>query len=82
MRVFFGSLLLGCGVLIAALSGLCTLVVLAGSLSGSDASIWGIALVFGGLPLIAGIGLILLGRKLIRQPREESKAVDHSDVFD
>jgi hypothetical protein len=82
MRSFFGAALLGCGVLIAGLSGLCTLVLIGGSVGSSDTSILGIALLIGGVPCVLGIGMVFLGRRQIRKADEEARDRVQSDVFD
>ena len=67
---FFGGVLMAIGILIAGLSGLCSLLLLvdpstwSGPSSGESLSI--IAVV-GGIPFVIGAGLILLGRVLMKQ---------------
>jgi hypothetical protein len=65
-----GGLLLGIGILIAGVSGLCSLALL------SESSTWsgpasgeslGIIAMIGGLPFLFGVGLVFLGRHLLRQ---------------
>lgn len=75
-----GGLLLGIGILVAGLSGLCTLVIMVGSLFSftANSDMIMIPLVFGGPPLLVGIGLIALGRALLKPaaPQPETKP-DH-----
>jgi len=72
MREFFANLLVGAGVLIATLSGLCSLAVLAASFGqiigrspGWDSTLL-LLLIFGGIPLLVGVGLLVLGLHLLR----------------
>lgn len=78
MRSFFGATLLGCGILIAGLSGLCTLLLLATSLAegmNSDEMMYlPAALIFAGVPFIIGLGIALGGRHLIRSADREDAA--------
>lgn len=86
MRSFFGAALIGCGILIAALSGLCTLVFLGasmGSSGGGEAiAMLPLALGLGGVPFVIGVGLLWLGRRLIRKADREAQEAVQSDVFD
>jgi hypothetical protein len=71
MRGLFGGILMGIGILIAGLSGLCTLLVAGTSLFGSGSSgdlvsIIPAVLAFGGIPFGIGLGLFFAGRHLIR----------------
>ena len=68
----FGGLLLGIGILIAGLSGLCTVMVVipellhpGGGAEDFAADIPG-DLIIGGVPFAIGIGLFFLGRHMIR----------------
>lgn len=90
MRVFFGRLILSAGLLIAFLSGACTLLFWAISIPGvfkrvpvpehrfhwptslADAILTPLA--FGGIPILIGIGIVLLGRWLIRSYRRKAEA--------
>lgn len=76
MKLVFGGILIAIGILIAGVSGLCSGVFLV-SMIGSSLK-YGIepnglvmVLIFGGLPFMAGVGLILAGRALVRRAREE-----------
>ena len=70
IRKLFGGLLLALGILIAALSGLCTLagVVLFGAGGSGNAGNALLALIIGAPPLLIGAGLIWWGRYLLRRP--------------
>jgi hypothetical protein len=80
MQKLIGGILLAVGGLIAGLSGLCTIVVVGGSLAspgewtpgdfGGIAGSLMIVLIFGGIPFAIGAGLFLLGRSLLRKDRE------------
>ena len=66
MTELFGGLLMAIGILIATLSGLCSawlLVEMSGGASFRDVVS---AIVIPGVPFMVGIGLILLGRSLVR----------------
>ena len=89
MRSLFGGLLLGCGLLIAGLSGLCTLLVVGGSLANTStrgvsefASTIPAVLIFAGIPFVIGLGLFFLGRYLLRSGREEKPGgAEQADTF-
>jgi hypothetical protein len=71
MRQVFGGLFLGCGILVAALSGLCTVIVAGTSMfdpgsAGDMMTIIPAVLIFGGFPFICGLGLFFAGRSLLR----------------
>jgi len=71
MRKFFGGLLLAVGILIAGLSGLCSLaslISLASSGPGEFSSL-GLVALFGGIPFLIGAALIWIGRALLRDPK-------------
>jgi hypothetical protein len=74
MKQLFGGLLLGIGILVMTVSGLCTLAVVIGGLSdggtmvAQDPTVLFIPLVAGGVPLAVGFGLYFWGRALLRQP--------------
>lgn len=80
MKQFFGAMLLGVGILIAGLSGLCTLVMLGAGLF--DPSTWSgsseyvtmilpMAAIFGGIPFAIGLALFFAGRHLLRSDRQD-----------
>jgi hypothetical protein len=75
MKRFFGGLLVAIGILIAGLSGLCSLAFAGLSLfDGGRVHVLDIvpivtsALAFGGIPFAIGVGCILGGRALLKQP--------------
>lgn len=78
MKQFFGGLLLGIGILVMTVSGLCTLsVVVAGlydepGMVAREPSILVVPLLVGGLPLLLGFGLYRWGRSLLRPPQDSS----------
>jgi hypothetical protein len=86
MQKLIGGILLAVGALIAAGSGLCTLAVVGSSLAspnewtgGGAGGMFGgfmIVLLFGGIPFAIGVGLFLLGRRMVRaaEPAKESPA--------
>jgi len=75
---FFGVALLGIGVLMATLSGICTGIALVYGMGGSAAglSITGIALVVGGVPFAIGLVLAWVGRVMLRPPSPTTKTED------
>ena len=78
MQKVFGALLLGCGILVAGLSGLCTLLVVRTSLVGASSSqemmsVIPAGLLFGGIPVGIGIGLFFGGRALIRSAKADEE---------
>ena len=89
MKSLFGGLFLGCGILIAGLSGLCTLLVAGSALmetGGQDAaemfSMIPAVLVAGGIPFAIGLAFFFLGRHLLRSAREERPTgPDQADTF-
>ena len=76
---FFGGLLMGVGILIATLSGLCSAWFLVMSLSDSGGgefsgpSMLGPIAVIGGVPFLTGVGLFFWGRWLLRRARERGE---------
>jgi hypothetical protein len=72
MKEMLGGCLQAVGILIAGLTGLCTLLMLAGVNSWrSFVQAIGETLSFAAIPLAIGIGLIFAGRALIRSGRSE-----------
>jgi hypothetical protein len=57
------------GIMIAGLTGLCTLLMLAGINSWRSFVAAIGSMVFLGIPLVIGVGLILAGRALVRSAR-------------
>ena len=88
MRKLFGGVLIGCGILIAGLSGLCLMgivgSVLVGLVGGGNAieslSMLPLVLIYAGIPL--GVGLFFLGRQLLRNADAQTQSPgDQTDVF-
>ena len=80
MRRLLGGILLAIGILVAGLSGLCTLLVLGGSLtSGQFIDGLSMALAFGGIPLAIGIGLIFAGRALLKENDDSVPPAVHAE---
>ena len=78
MQKVFGGLMLGCGILVAGLSGLCTLLVAGTSLIDASGpqelmSVLPASLIFGGIPVAIGIGLFFGGRALVRSAKAEEE---------
>ena len=78
---FFGGLLMGIGILIATLSGLCSafflLTMLTSSGGGGEFGGGGMLIliaIVGGLPFMSGVGLFYWGRWLLRLARERDEA--------
>lgn len=74
MRQLFGGLFLAIGILLIAVSGLCSAVIIVGSFSEAvrEPSLLFLPLIVGGVPLAVGFGLFKWGQALLRQvePRE------------
>lgn len=72
MRSFFGAMLLGCGILVAGLSGLCTLLIFisAGfnSASREELAYLPAAVIFALVPFVMGLAAFFAGRHLLRTP--------------
>lgn len=87
MKSFFGALMLGCGILIAGLSGLCALLFLAGALfdSGSagaeQMSMVPAVLLIAGIPLLIGVGLIFGGRAVVRDADADARGKPYESAF-
>ena len=80
-----GGLLLAIGLVIAALCGLCTGIFLINALvsSGSEAEFGLLALIIGGIPTLIGIGLVFLGRHLLRKAAvRDAQQEQAPDIFD
>jgi hypothetical protein len=71
---FFGVALLGVGVLMATLCGLCTLVMLAFSMS--EPGMAATSLIVGGVPFAIGLLLIWVGRQMLRPPAKPAAPED------
>ena len=66
-----GGILLAVGILIAGLSGLCTVVFFAMSVGQDGAGTLPLVLGVGGIPFLIGLGLFFAGRALIRNARQD-----------
>ena len=69
---------MGCGILVATASGLCTLIIGGTTLinaSSREELMYGLpaALVFGGIPVLIGLGLFFGGRALLRSAKEDEE---------
>ena len=74
MKSFFGGLLLAVGILVAGVSGLCSLVVLGmGVAEPAGLGDLPIVLLIGGIPFLVGLGLFFLGRSMIRSARRDAQ---------
>ena len=71
MKELVGGCLQAVGILIAGLTGLCTLIMLADIRSWRSITAALESLLFLGMPFVIGVGLILAGRALIRSGRED-----------
>jgi hypothetical protein len=85
MAQFFGVMLIVVGLLLAALCGLCTLVVAGTSLAalgdprGYGGGMVGIALLLGGVPTLLGLGMIFAGVTLLRSARKPPEVTKTSE---
>ena len=73
MKSLFGGILLAVGILVAGVSGLCSLVVFVAGLGESGGLVDSLPLIllFGGVPFLIGLGLFFAGRALLRSARRE-----------
>ena len=71
MKGLLGGCLQAVGILIAGLFGLCTLLMLAGVNSWRSLTNALESMVFMGIPIAFGVGLILVGRALIRSEQQD-----------
>jgi hypothetical protein len=69
--VFLGWLVMAVGVLVALTAGLCTLLLAPSMFSGPGDVSAGLVLlsVFGGVPALVGVGMVLAGWSIVRPPR-------------
>jgi hypothetical protein len=88
---FFGALLIIGGVLVAALCGLCTLVMIGVSVSAPASSgpqnygggaMVPVALIFGGVPTIFGCLMIWAGIALVRSGRKPAQTPVTSETLE
>jgi hypothetical protein len=79
-----GGILIGAGILLAGLSGLCSLAILFGSGEFTGFQMWPAVLMFGGIPFAGGAGMIWGGRSMLRRARREREAADRdvSKIFE
>ena len=74
MKSLLGGLLLAVGILVAGVSGLCSLAVLVMGVGGGGlADTLPLLLVVGGVPFAIGLGLFFGGRSLLRSARQEQE---------
>ena len=74
MKSLLGGLLLAVGILLAGVSGLCSLGFLVGGLGDGDlVGILPLILLIGGVPFLIGLGLFFGGRALLRSARQEEE---------
>jgi hypothetical protein len=78
--------MIGCGILVAGLAGLCTLIFAGVTLGGAGsmgfgefASSFMLVAMVAGVPLVIGIGLVVGGRAILRSARE-AEARHESDA--
>ena len=76
MKRLFGGILLAVGLLIAGASGLCSLAMLVSTLGEFSLDWIGLVLLFGGPPIAVGTVMIIGGRSLLRQARQESSDLE------
>lgn len=74
MKLFLSALLMACGILIAGLSGLCSIIVLTSSFQSIDSEGLGIVAMVGGIPFATGLMMTWLGRRLVKSARAEEVA--------
>lgn len=72
MQKIIGAIMIAVGILVAGLSGLCTVMMFVAEPSAENfsAESIGIVTIFGGIPFAIGIGLIFLGRYLVKSAGE------------
>ena len=91
MKQFFGAMLMGCGILIAGLSGLCLLLVVGSALldpattaSREQMAYLPAAVIFAGIPVVIGVAMFLGGRYALRSAEADTRREhepDQADVF-
>jgi hypothetical protein len=78
MKALFGGILLAVGILVAGVTGLCSLAVLVmGGQGGGDGLF--LVLLIGGVPFLIGLGLIFAGRALLRSARQVQRDAGSAD---
>jgi hypothetical protein len=80
VRRLFGGILLAVGILIAGLSGLCSLMVLFTSGEFSGFGMLPAVALFGGIPFAGGVAMVFGGRHLLRQ-EQRIEPKDVKDIF-
>ncbi len=75
-----GGGLMGCGILVAALSGLCVIILVGSSggevFRGSLSDLWqslGVVALFAGIPLLVGLVMVFGGWQLIKSARRSGE---------
>jgi hypothetical protein len=87
MKSFFGAMMLGCGILIAGLSGLCAMLFIAGALfdgssgGANQMSVLPAVLLVAAVPLAIGIGLIFGGRAVVRSADADARGQPYQSAF-
>jgi hypothetical protein len=81
MKSLFGGILLAAGILIAGVSGLCSLVILGMGVTEPSGVVdmLPIVLLVGGIPFLIGLGLFFLGRAMIRAARREAQEASSAE---
>jgi len=75
MKSLFGGILLAVGILVAGVSGLCSLGMLVMGLGERSGALdfLPMVLLIGGIPFLIGLGLFFAGRSLLRAARAEQQ---------
>lgn len=75
MKSLFGGILLAVGILVAGVSGLCSLGMLVMGLGEPSGALdfLPMVLLIGGIPFLIGLGLFFAGRSLLRSARAEQQ---------
>ena len=75
MKSLFGGILLAAGILIAGVSGLCSLVILGMGVTEPSGLVGMLPtiLLVGGIPFAVGLGLFFLGRSMLRSARLDAQ---------
>ena len=71
MKELFGGCLIAAGVLIAGLTGLCSIALLVNGIVTDPFGALGAIALYAGIPFAIGVGLVYAGRNLIRSARED-----------
>jgi len=71
MKELFGGCLIAVGVLIAGLTGLCSIGLLVNGIVTDPLAVLGAIALYGGIPFAIGVGLVFAGRNIIRGARED-----------